>query len=466
MKKILLVCALVIGGLIPIFAGRKEFYYIAAVAFGILVFFFLKKKSLRLTDLLILLMATIPLHTFRFGSESEFIRLSEIVFAPLFLWWLLTRLHNKTRGPLVIRKEFLFLIAYLVVNILSTSNSVFPMISAKRILILAYLLLFTYMVSDIVDKKEKLDAVITAGAAIAALSAIVAVIQCAFPQWLVFYPVPIGRIFGFTLYRAGAGWHDPNYYALYMGMNAAFTLSFLLFSNKNKNFLSLCFCLQIAGLAATFSRTIFLSFIIVTLYLLFVSRRKTLALSGTLVLLIVLGILGTSMNKVYNKLPFVASVVFRIPEAKTIEKEPTLIAGHRFAAFQANWAMFTDHPLLGVGPFMAQYNFEKYHPSKFKYPTSTLATHNQYLQLLSEKGIFGFIFFLGFIGAIIRQINISLKRFKNSSYQPSLMAFKAAIFVYLIASLALETSYELQFWLTIGLSMAVFALLKNESPDA
>jgi O-antigen ligase len=72
--------------------------------------------------------------------------------------------------------------------------------------------------------------------------------------------------------------------------------------------------------------------------------------------------------------------------------------------------MFQKHPILGVGPFMAIYNFYKYRPAGFTSPPrSWFASHNQYLQLLAEKGIFGFFIFIGFILLILKHINQAIK---------------------------------------------------------
>jgi O-antigen ligase len=84
---------------------------------------------------------------------------------------------------------------------------------------------------------------------------------------------------------------------------------------------------------------------------------------------------------------------------------------------------------------------------------------------LSEKGIFGFIVFIGFLYLILRKLTAFLKAVSDPDEKAYLMCFKAAILVYLISSFVLETSYELQFWLTVGLSMALFTILKKEHPD-
>lgn len=468
MRKLLII-ALILGIALPVLAQWKEFYYISALLASALVFFSLKKWEVSLIDLLVLFLITIPLHTLRFGTQELFIRLSEIAFIPLFLWWLAQLFLKKPGRPLTIRKEFIFLFFYLLINIVSTINSIYPQISIGRIAILAYLFLFTYMVINIANNRDKIAVILRATMLISGFSAIIAAFQCVFPKLIIFTAVPIGTLFGMTFYRAGVGWHDPNYYALYLGMNAGLTLTFILAQDTgllNKRLLKTCFMLQIIGILSTFSRTVFLSLVLVILYLLYSFGKKKLAFGLFSITLVTLIVISASSLTIYRRNPFFASVLYRVADKERFKTEPVLVMGHRYAAFKANVAMFSDHPLLGVGPFMAMYNFDKYMPQGYKYPLHWLASHNQYLQLLAEKGIFGFLIFLGFILVILRGMNRFIKKAIDPLGKTCLIGLKSSVFVYLIAGLALETSYELQFWLTIGLSMALFNILSKEEINA
>ena len=446
MKKLLLV-ALCIGILIPVFAQMREFYYLSILLACALLFFAFKKEPVTLIDLLAIFLITIPFHTFRFGGKEQFIRLSEIAFFPLATWWLIVRFLNRAKEPLKMRKEFILLGLYLLINIISIKNSVYPLISFKRVVILAYLFLFTFLVTDVLNDGKKITTLIRASIFISAVSAILAVLQSIVPQLLFFDRVPVGKFAGLYFYRAGVGWHDPNYYALYLGMNAALTLACLLSAQEGGNrFFKWCFLLQVLGILATFSRTIYISLIIAALFLLFAYQKKRLAVILTVIVIMVAGVVATSSFLIYRKYPFVASVVYRVPEKSQLKEQPYLVMGHRRAAFIANWNMFLDHPILGVGPFMASYNFAHYQPRRFAAVSpQCLASHNQYLQLLSEKGIFGFLLSIGFIFLILRRIKRLLTSPPASSYKHFLLGLQAAVFVYLIASLALESSYELYF---------------------
>lgn len=464
MKKTLLIIALVIGSLAPFFAHTKEVYYLALLSFIALLFFAFRKKPIAMMDFLILFIITIPLHTFRLGGTEHFIRLSEIAFLPLFVWWVIVRFLNKAGESFLFRKEFVLLFIFLVINLISTSNSMFPGISLKRVMILAYLFVFTYIVSDSINNREKLSFVIQSMILISGISAVIAVLQSFIPSLLIFNQVAIGRVFGITFYRASAGWHDPNYYALYLVMNAALTLACILSRQEKSVFLKRCFALQCMGILVTFSRTILISLLLVSIYLLWHYQRKRAAKILLVTITAAFLLLSTAALSIYKDYPFLAKVVYRVADKEKLKKEPTLVMGHRAAAFIANWSMFVDHPFIGVGPFMAMYNFEKYRPEGYSSPNRTwLASHNQYLQLLSEKGIFGFLVFMAFIAMVLRKINRLIVRENDPQINTYLVGLKSAIFCYLISSIGLETSYELQFWLTIGLCLAIFNLSKKNA---
>jgi len=462
MKKILIITALILGCLVPLLARTKEFYYILALLISAFIFLGFKRNNFSVVDLLIIFIITIPMHTFRFGSENAFIRLSEIAFIPLFIYWILTLFLRKETN-LTIRKEFILLFIFLIINIISTQNSMYPAISWQKIFILAYLFIFSYIVTNILDTSKRVETVIKAMVLISSIASIIAALQSIIPQLLVFERVPIGKVFGITFYRAGVGWHDPNYFALFAGMNAALTFA-CIFSFQNNKLYKICFPLQLLGVIATFSRTVSGSLLLTCIYLLIHFRKSKLLFVVFTASAIMIAIVTTSMLTIYKNEPFLAALFYRVPERRILE-DPTSIMGHRAAAFIANWKMFIDHPVIGVGPFMAIYKFAQYRPSNYESPPrSWLASHNAYLQLLAEKGIFGFLTFMIFILLILKKIRLALKKAPdNSPNKNYLLGLKSSIFVLLIASLTLETLYELQFWLTIGLILAILNLINKDS---
>lgn len=453
---------ILLGLSIPFLAHYRQFYYLlllGAVAIIILIF---KRGKITIYDWLVLLLFAIPFHALRLGGQIQFVRLTELAFLPLFFWWLAER-SLKLKEPLKIRKEFIMLLGFLVINILAASKSMYPLISIKRIFIVGYLILFCYLISNIIRTPERFIFIMKAMIAISALSGVLAMLQAVVPQFHV-VPSPVLVSFGkISLYRATAGWVDPNYYALYLVMNTALTLSFLFSGQfKKRRFLNICLLLQLGGVIATFSRMGHICLIVVLLYLLVAYGRRKTAFFTLLIVLITLTGAVYSMEYIYTSHPGAQAYLFRVQRLETLQDYPRLILAQRWDAFRANWSMFLDNPWLGVGPFMAEYNYSKYMPADaFDPGRENLASHNQYLQLLSEKGVFGFVFFMGFILLIWRRLTRYIKQHKGDQEAMLLIGLKGSLIAYLVASLVGETTHEVQFWLTMGLSLALFTMLEK-----
>lgn len=455
------ICALA-GILIPFVAHSRQFYYLLLLAVAVAIILIAKGGKITIYDCLVLVIFSIPFHGLRIGGTVQFVRLSELAFLPLFFWWLAERALGR-REPLKIRKEFLMAFGFLVINILATTKSMYPAISIKRIFIITYLIIFCHLVSNILRSRERFFFIMKAMIVVSALSGILAMLQAVMPRFHILLTPPLVSLGKITLYRAKAGWFDPNYYALYMAMNIALTLSFL-FSRqfKQKKLLRICLPLQLGGLLATFSRMGHICFLVVFLFLLAAYGRRKLALSLLLIILLLLAAITYSTEYIYEYRPGTQAYFFRVPKLTTLQDYPRLILVHRWDAFRANWRMFLDNPWLGVGPFMAMYNYSKYMPADaFDPGRVTLATHNQYLQLLSEKGVFGFVFFMGFILLIWRKLGRYIKQWAGTPEGMMLLGLKGALIAYLVASLVGETTHELQFWLTMGLSLGLFSMLER-----
>lgn len=458
----LLLCAL-FAGLLAVFSSYRQLYYFLFVVVAGAVIFIVKQGEITVYDWLVLFICTIPFHALRIGGQTHFVRLSEIAFIPFVLWYLAGRIKRPT--PFKIRREFFWIIAFLVINILSISKSLHPLVSAKRVLIIGYLILFAYLVSDTIKTTERELSIIKAMIAVSALSATLAVLQTFIPQ---LHVVPIKELVAVgkvTLYRASAGWIDPNYYALYLAMNAALSLSFILSPRiKTTPFLRICLLLQLAGLVATFSRMGAICLAGAFIYLLFSYGRKKAALAIIILILLSLIAVVVSVEQIYEEHPVVQAYIFRQPDLEALQEYPRLILVHRWDAFRANWRMFLDNPLLGVGPFMAMDNYAQYKPEDaLWYTRQMLDSHNQYLQLLAEKGIFGLLFFMGFIVLIWRRLSRCVKQPAATETGAILLGLKAGLVAYLIACLAAQATHELQFWLTLGLALALLNILERPS---
>jgi len=67
----------------------------------------------------------------------------------------------------------------------------------------------------------------------------------------------------------------------------------------------------------------------------------------------------------------------------------------RLAAWEMNWQVTSRHLLLGTGPA----GYAAYYMSYF--PTRAMATHSNYIDILSQLGVVGLAFYLWFLAALI-----------------------------------------------------------------
>ncbi len=115
--------------------------------------------------------------------------------------------------------------------------------------------------------------------------------------------------------------------------------------------------------------------------------------------------------------------------------------------------MISENPFLGkgIGTFMDY--FHKYVPNLY-----TQYTHNCYLQIWAETGVFSLLSFLLFVGAILYK---GTRAFRKTS-SPLLLGLLCALFGFLVHSFFDTQLYSLQlatlFWFILGLTAAVTKL--------
>jgi len=103
----------------------------------------------------------------------------------------------------------------------------------------------------------------------------------------------------------------------------------------------------------------------------------------------------------------------RISSSKNYEQEAS--AAGRIGTYLAAYDMSKDYPLFGVGVGNFNRNFWEYCPDKYReFCAPEKSVHNLFLQVLSETGILGSLFFLLFIWSTISQVIV--KFFQKINY--------------------------------------------------
>ncbi len=198
-----------------------------------------------------------------------------------------------------------------------------------------------------------------------------------------------GRVYSF--------FDNPNNFAELLVM--LLPLDFALFLNtknwRGKGFWLLSCCLGLAALGITFSRSGYLGLALAAVIFLAFENWKLIPL------LVVVGICAIPLlpQTIYNRILTIGNT-----------KDSSL--NYRFAIYEASGRLMEDYWLKGVGlgGDVLALTFKNYSPMHDgNYP---LHTHNNYLQVWAEMGIFGLT---AYIAALLSQLKNGLKAFRISA---------------------------------------------------
>jgi len=221
------------------------------------------------------------------------------------------------------------------------------------------------------------------------------------PSWLV-------EIGGRTLMRAIGLFPDPHMLAFYLGLTLPFALTSVFYEKKYRPWLLVAFCLLLAVVLLTFSRGGYLGLAASLFFMTLVAWHKPphqiwcggkLEKSGRLFLFGLAGLL------------LVIFLLWGAPVAGRFLSSFDLAEGSNFGRLQI-WAqslsVAKEHWLLGVGlgnyPVAIDFN------AAYR---SAVTSHNLYLDILAEMGIFGLLVWLWFL------ISVGLTALKKMESQNS-----------------------------------------------
>lgn len=113
--------------------------------------------------------------------------------------------------------------------------------------------------------------------------------------------------------------------------------------------------------------------------------------------------------------------------------------------------IFKKHPIVGIGLNNFKDTFPEYTtPDMARWPSHIHHANNQYVNVLAEQGIFGFVVFVGFVGYLIAFGIRNIKRGGNEFFALAMMAcFVSALFDYMWC----DYSYLFMFWFVIILNI-------------
>jgi O-antigen ligase len=154
------------------------------------------------------------------------------------------------------------------------------------------------------------------------------------------------------------------------------------FHNKNKLLLCSCSALIFLSFFLTFTRGAWIGiFAAVATMSMMINWRRGMKLIGVFVLLIVLlsALFAPIRERIYT-------IYKEPPKAKSVSQ--------RYELWNANWEMFKDSPILGVGYDLNSYHTKEYNLRLYGKEGFIGNAHNNFLQVLAGGGLVGFLLWL------------------------------------------------------------------------
>jgi O-antigen ligase len=144
--------------------------------------------------------------------------------------------------------------------------------------------------------------------------------------------------------------------------------------------------------------------------------------------------------------------------------------GWREYMWSSGWNMFKKHPIFGVGIDNYPRYVREYLPNSLssneKECIVNIAchSHSNYIQLLSERGIFAFLGFLFILATFLRKTGSLIKTSADEFSSSILLGGQSAVICFLVSGITEYTYGDSEvimlFWLILGLTLSV-QTLKN-----
>lgn len=355
-------------------------------------------------------------------------------------------------------KVFTSLIFYIMVALISVSMSGKPLFSIRDMInLIAIILVYFSTVVGIRDNKSMIRVYFFFIAAVFFHSI-----------YVIYEGISTGdRVFGLL-------WV---YYIDFAGLGLLLTV-ILLFVNRGFNkiiYIGLPLVISF-GFILTQTRNAWISFLVSFIFLLIVLffNSKKIGIKKTPILLIS-GILFGVMTFFVLKSSNVGSQIEdRFDQNKqsfTVSQnhpDDTSSLMTRLFIWHTAYMAFNTNPILGIGVYSFKYTSQKFYkiPKMFyKYYVQNRTTHMTFIQVLTETGIIGFIFFLYFIFRIIQKNFLILKNLSKSSASFLNIAILSS-FAYILFSMFMTESWLFgQYAVWFGVQLGFLENLSSQVPN-
>lgn len=387
------------------------------------------------------------------GREPPFLHFPISAKFLLTTFLLIAANFKKSNYKLRVKTEDFFLIAFLILSLFASFMSSNPQLAFISIARILQAIIIYYLAKFFAKKKNMLKLTLNLLLVLMIFEGILATGQ-------LFLGGPFGRIIEESLlsspygktaaedvfrFRASGTFTDPNTMAIVWLTTIPLVLSQTLYKYpliKDKTLTSFTFTLGFLGLISTFSRGVWLIFLLVVVGMVaFLAKKKKLSIARYKYVFLTLGILLLAVSPI---------IIRRTLSLQEFLWSQFSSGKARIQLMQEAWEIIKQAPILGVGPgnflsAMVKNNVTGV-AEHFLYPV-----HNLYLLFASEMGLPALLIFLIFLTLVIKRE--SLEKKVDKKLQGLKIGILSGIFAFLLSVLIYTgTPVNLEFFfLLLGL---------------
>jgi len=223
---------------------------------------------------------------------------------------------------------------------------------------------------------------------------------------------------------------------------------------------------SLLSVAVTFSRGAAVGFVVMIVVMVFM---RYIRLQQMIVVLLGILLLTVVLPQYTARIVNIQRIVGLVAESDTVTQDTKADGALQGRANEMMTALlvFSDYPLLGVGPHMFPYYYQEYSKdADFKrHQGADREAHNLYLGIAADNGIIGLLCFMAIFYVTLRDLVLARKRWVDSRPDLANMAtgFILAIVVYLATGLGVHFSFIRFFWIIMALANSMIYIAGCEA---
>lgn len=353
-----------------------------------------------------------------------------------------------TRYKIKTNRTGLFLIFYIILLVVYGINSFTPQTSINIALLWSMFVISYFLVISLIDTKQKFHWAMFIFSTAALFTAFYGLFQYVSGQFdMTWVDKELFEELGLRVYST---FENPNVYGEYLLLAVPLTFA-MTFQTKRvigRLYYLLSTVVLLCALALTYSRGCYLALILAFAVFLFYVSRRLLAICAVLMLFVPFALPATIINRFAS--------ITNLADSST---------SYRLHIWEGSLKMISDFWYMGIGHGTEAFNsvYPYYSLNSIVAPHS----HNLYLQLTVEMGIWGLIVFLLVMFSFFNDSVSTIKKQTATGTRVMIAAGVAAVVGFLFQGLFDYVFYNyrvyLIFFMTLGLLTAYNSIIRREA---